>query len=182
MRLSKRYRGPVLLHLPSGRDALHLGVKRRCGRRSQRAAAETRSGRRLSRDRTGSADCRVMEREREREDQPQRHLDVTDGHEESAHAHERTGDFWSAQGDDERAALQRELAEHERRGAQLARATMGGARRAAGRYVGLAHPLRPRLLYVRRLAKIQRIAVIDVGEAGRRAVCSLCPFVYGGRC
>jgi hypothetical protein len=48
-------------------------------------------------------------------------LEVADRHERTAISHERSADFWAARGDDERAALQRELAEHDRRGAQLVR-------------------------------------------------------------
>jgi hypothetical protein len=53
------------------------------------------------------------------EDSPQRHLEAADRHEEAARLHERTAAFWAQSGDDERAALQRELAEHECRGAEL---------------------------------------------------------------
>jgi hypothetical protein len=49
--------------------------------------------------------------------------------------HERAAKFWEGQGDSERAALQREMAEHERRGAELERrwADLSGSDTARGK-------------------------------------------------
>jgi len=52
---------------------------------------------------------------------PQRHLDAADQHDAAALTHERSATFWDQIGDVGRAALQRDLAAHERRGAELER-------------------------------------------------------------
>ena len=49
------------------------------------------------------------------------HLDAASRHEGAAVTHERSAKFWDEQGDAERAALQRELADYARRGAALER-------------------------------------------------------------
>jgi hypothetical protein len=51
----------------------------------------------------------------------ERHLRAKLAHEAAAREHERSAAFWEAQGDPERAALQRDLADHERQGAALER-------------------------------------------------------------
>ena len=55
----------------------------------------------------------------ERSSQP--HLDAARRHDAAAATHERSAIFWDQQGDVDRAALQRELAQHERHGAELER-------------------------------------------------------------
>lgn len=50
---------------------------------------------------------------------PKGHLEAARRHEEAAGTHERSAKFWDEQGDAKRAALQRELADHERHGAEL---------------------------------------------------------------
>ena len=55
------------------------------------------------------------------EDSPERHLEAAIRHEAAASSHERAANFWDAQGDVERSALQRDLVNHERQGAELER-------------------------------------------------------------
>jgi len=55
------------------------------------------------------------------QDSPDRHFEAARRHEDAANMHDRSAIFWSEQGDAERAALQRRLAEHERQGADLER-------------------------------------------------------------
>jgi hypothetical protein len=52
---------------------------------------------------------------------PQGHLEAAARHEQAARSHERIATYWTENGDDERAALQRELADYERVGAELER-------------------------------------------------------------
>lgn len=49
------------------------------------------------------------------------HWNAAARHERGAETHERAAHFWDDQGDAERAALQREMAEYERTGARLER-------------------------------------------------------------
>jgi len=51
----------------------------------------------------------------------ERHLAAARRHEAAALSHERSAKFWDERGDGERASLQRELADHERCGAELER-------------------------------------------------------------
>ena len=52
---------------------------------------------------------------------PQGHLKAADRHELAAQSHDRSAAYWAENGDLERAALQRELADYERSGAELER-------------------------------------------------------------
>lgn len=49
------------------------------------------------------------------------HLSAAVRHEEAAATHERAAAFWEEQGDGDRAALQKEMAQYERSGADLER-------------------------------------------------------------
>lgn len=53
---------------------------------------------------------------------PEPHRDAALSHEQAAEIHERSAAFWEGQGNPDRAGLQRQLAEYERRGAGLERA------------------------------------------------------------
>jgi hypothetical protein len=55
------------------------------------------------------------------EQSPQRRFEAAERHEAAAVSHERAAQHWADHGDHERAALQRDLAQHERRGAELER-------------------------------------------------------------
>jgi hypothetical protein len=52
---------------------------------------------------------------------PQRHVQAAARHDAAAESHDRLAKQWQERGDAERALLQHELAEHERRGATLER-------------------------------------------------------------
>ena len=52
---------------------------------------------------------------------PGHHLNAATRHLEAAESHDRAAGFWEEHGDHDRLALQRDLAEHERRGAELER-------------------------------------------------------------
>jgi hypothetical protein len=52
---------------------------------------------------------------------PERHLEAAGRHDAAAEAHDRFAKLWHERGDVDRASLQRALADHERRGADLER-------------------------------------------------------------
>ena len=54
-------------------------------------------------------------------DRSQRHRDAEGIHDKAADTHERAATYWDELGDEERAELERDLAEHERAGAGLER-------------------------------------------------------------
>jgi hypothetical protein len=51
----------------------------------------------------------------------QQHFDAAARHDAAAASHDRSAIYWDGQGDVARATLQRDMADHERRGAELER-------------------------------------------------------------